>query len=541
VRDVRSLSREPARWLIPVGLFLGTFVLLALTSSDYGLSWDEPAYFRASDLEVQWLADFGSNLFHGRVAESLRNDVVMKAWRSNPNDVPHPPFSRILSGLSKVLFSPFLDKFTAYRLSSALFFALLVMTLYLWMAEVFDRMTGLFSAFTLLVMPNLFGYAHFAMTDMPLTAMWLLTVFCFWKGLQRWTWSLALGVVWGLALATKFPALLIPIPLLLWAHLFHRRSYHNNAFAMVFLSPVVMVICQPYLWHRTLPRLSLFVFDSVSRSIRPETNFAVFFFNTQYDSAAAPWYYPFFMTAVSVPEAVLILAVIGAGAMFRLKPQRAVLALLLISAAFVLCMGLFPGGVLHDVNRLMLPALPFLAGLAGCGFFVLVRYLAERCHQIEALQAVRHLRAKLVGVIFLLALVPPMLELLVYHPYELSFYNRLVGGIRGAYQRGLEVTYMMEALSPEFLAFLNRELPANAVINASFSNFMFRYYQEENRLRPDIRITDESGYDYYVLLNRQGTFSKADRAVLAARPSRYVSWGFAGVPLILMFDNRQSP
>src|SRR3990172_8170576 len=217
-----------------------TFLLVASTASHYGLGWDEPRYFHASDLETRWIVGFGEDLLKGQVARSLDDSTIKAAWYWQPYYVPHPPFSRIVSGLTKAVFFPILDKLTAYRLAPALFFALLAAVMYVWMASVFDRATGFFAALSLVLIPNLFGFAHFAVTDMPLAVMWFLTLYCFWRGLENWRWSLVLGVVWGLALSTKFPAFLIPIPLLLWAHLYRRQSYANNLFAMIFLSPLIM-------------------------------------------------------------------------------------------------------------------------------------------------------------------------------------------------------------------------------------------------------------------------------------------------------------
>jgi 4-amino-4-deoxy-L-arabinose transferase-like glycosyltransferase len=131
------------------------------------------------------------------------------------------------------------DKFTAYRIGPALFFAALVTVMYLWMTELFSKATGLFSALAVILTPNLFGFAHIAVTDLPLASMWFLTAYIFWKGLSNWKGSILLGVIWGLALSTKFPALLIPVPLILWAHLFHRERYVNNVFALFFLAPMI--------------------------------------------------------------------------------------------------------------------------------------------------------------------------------------------------------------------------------------------------------------------------------------------------------------
>ncbi len=523
------------RWAAPWLLAAGVFLLVAATAPHYGLTWDEPAYFHASDLHIQWFADFWKNLFHGQIHRSLQDEVIKAAWHSDPYYVPHPPFSRILSGLTKALFSPFLDKFVAYRFAPALFFALLVTVMYLWMTELFNRAAGLFSALTLILIPNLFGFAHFAVTDMPLTAMWFLTAYCFWRGLENWKWSVLLGIVWGLALATKFPVFLMPIPLLLWAHIYYRRSYANNLFAMIFLSPLVMIASQPYLWHQTFLRILEFLYEGVSRAYRPETNYFIFFFGRRYFTSDLPWYYPFFMVGITTPETILALSLIGVASIPWLQGQRAVTVLWLFNAAFILIMGLLPGAVLHDGVRQLLPLLPFLGALAGVGLFRLVEYLTGLGQKAAALKGINHLKAKIAGVMFLLLLFPPALDLFLYHPYELSYYNRLVGGIRGAYQRGLEVTYFMEAFTPDFMDFLNKNLPQNSVINASFSNFMFAYYQEEGRLRQDFRITEKEDSDYYILLNRRSASSGVKRVLSREDLKTYASVQLASVPLVLVY------
>jgi len=521
-------------WIVPWLIGGGVFLLVASTSSHYGLTWDEPNYFYASDLEFQWFGKFFQAVLQREPGPVLSDENIDAAWRWDPYHVPHPPFSRLLSALTKTAFSPFMDKFTAYRLAPALLFAVLVAVIYVWMAELFDRVTGLFAALALVVMPNLFGFAHFAITDMPLTALWFLTAYCFWRGLKDWRWSLVLALVWGLALATKFPAFLIPIPLLLWSHFFHRKSYHNNVFSMIFLSPIVMVSLQPYLWHQTLSRIAMFLYDSVSRGYRHDTNFPIYFYNKIYVTSVVPSYYPFFMTAVTLPETILILLLIGLTALIWTSPQRETMILFLFNAVFILILGLIPGAVLHDVNRLMLPVLPFLGGLTGCGFYFLARFLTQQCHSISMFRGIQYLRAKLIVAVFALVLFPAALDLLVYHPYQLSYYNRLVGGIRGAYQRGLEVTYLMEALNPDFLQFLNRELPPNAVIMARDANYVFDYYQRENRLRNDIRITAEADYDYYILQNRASMYTDFEKElVTGVRPFKVVR--IYGVPLMYIF------
>ena len=534
-----SLNRFWERpWFLPWLLAGSAFLLVTFTAANYGIGWDEPWYFHASDLEIQWFADFFKGLLHGDVRSVISDERIKLAWHWDPYHVPHPPFSRILSGITKAIFSPLIDKYVAYRLAPALFFALLVAVMYLWMASLFGRATGLFSALTLILLPNLFGFAHFAVTDMPLTALWFLTVYCFCRGLKDWRWSVTLGVVWGLALSTKFPALLIPVPLLLWAHLYHRKAYTNNIFSMCFIAPIVMVATQPYLWHRTFLRILEFLYEGISRGYRMETNYTIFFFNQLLESSEVPWYYSFFITGITVPETFLVMILVGLIGFAWTRPKPQIVVLFLLNAVMLFSLGILPGAVLHDINRLMLPVLPFLAGLAGYGFFVLATWLSQRSEGISALQNLKHRELKIVTAVFVFLLSLPAIDLVKYHPYELSYYNRLVGGVRGAHRHGLEVTYFMDAMTPDFLAYLNRELPANAKINGSFSNFMLEYYQKEGRLRKDIRITENDDFTYYMLVNRQSMITRQKRNFLDRMKNPHGTVSLYGVPLVIIYEAR---
>ncbi len=72
------------------------------------------------------------------------------------------------------------------------------------------------------------------------------------------------------------------------------------------------------------------------------------------------------------------------------------------------------------------------------------------------------------------------------------------------------------------------------MIIGGHTNFMLAYFQMENRLRRDIRITDETDYDYYILLNRRSMFSGFERELSrSVRP--YASVQMDGVPLIQLY------
>jgi dolichyl-phosphate-mannose-protein mannosyltransferase len=528
------------RWITPNVLFLGVLLLIGATAKDYGITWDEPPYFHATDLHLQWFKEARDNISSGELRKSLDDATIKAAWHWNPYNVPHPPFSRIISAITKNLSVNFLDKYSAYRLAPGIFFALLVIVVYLWLNELFGPTTGLFAATALILIPNLFGYAHIAVTDLPLATLWFLTVYSFWKGLGSTPWSIVLGVVWGLALSTKFPALLIPVPLIIWAHLFYRDKYANNIFSLLFLAPLVMVATQPYLWHQAGLRVLEFLYEGISRGYRPDANFAVFFLNRILTSSQLPWYYPFYIVAVTTPEAILILAAVGIISAAWLREQRSTIVLFIFNLVFVLILGLLPGAVLHDGVRQMLSALPFIAVLGSVGFFVLTASLVDISQRSKKLERITNLKAKVTAALLLLLCVNPTIDLYLTHPFQLSYYNRFVGGIRGAYERGLEITYFMEAITPGFLRTLNEKLPKNAAVNASFANFMFEFYQKEGTLRPDLRFGGSKPFDFYLVFNRRSTLSRQDSHLVSSATHPTESVSIAGVPLVALFDVRKT-
>ena len=86
--------------------------------------------------------------------------------------------------------------------------------------------------------------------------------------------------------------------------------------------------------------------------------------------------------------------------------------------------------------------------------------LLALAHRSTQLQAVAHLRGKLLGFLGLLILFSPVLDLYLCHTYQLSFYNRFVGGIRGAYRHRLRLASSMEAFTSEPVDAINTNLLA---------------------------------------------------------------------------------
>jgi hypothetical protein len=264
----------------------------------------------------------------------------------------------------------------------------------------------------------------------------------------------------------------------------------------------------------------------------------IYFYHQLLFTHQLPWYYPFFIVGVTTPEPLIILAILGGIASLWMAKQRSTILLFVTNAVFVLVLGLMPGAVLHDGVRQMLSALPFLAALAGAGFCALASGVFKLGQRWSIFMFTHH-KTILSAILILLTFALPAFDQISYHPFQLSYYNRLVGGIPGAYTDGLETTYFLEALNPELLDTLNKTLPENAIITASFANFMLSFYQQEGRLRKDIKIATALPFDFYLLVNRRSVLGPRERNLVNAGVKTFASVSVADTPLVAVYDFRK--
>lgn len=174
----------------------------------------------------------------------------------------------------------------------------------------------------------------------------------------------------------------------------------------------------------------------------------------------------------------------------------------------------------HDGVRLFLPTFFFLAAFAGWGTVALGRDICLRT-RLPAPAAV--------GMLAILVLAPAAFELVRIHPFELSYYNALIGGPRGAWHRGFELTYWWDGFNGQTLDELNQKLPPGAEVdfpNDLTNPMTFQELQTLGALRSDLRLGGEvklHGLRYeelpYVWLQTQDSKASAfSRLLFAMRP-----------------------
>ena len=77
------------------------------------------------------------------------------------------------------------------------------------------------------------------------------------------------------------------------------------------------------------------------------------------------------------------------------------------------------------------------------------------------------------------------------HPYELSYYNALIGGPRGAWSRGFDLSYWYDAFNSPVLADVNDRLPHAAQVDFLNDKSVLVTFQELQSLgavRSDILL-----------------------------------------------------
>ena len=94
--------------------------------------------------------------------------------------------------------------------------------------------------------------------------------------------------------------------------------------------------------------------------------------------------------------------------------------------------------------------------------------------------------------------------LVKYHPYQLSYYNAMIGGAAGAAEKGFTISYWYEALNQSFLEKLNAVTKNDSVLIYSFPHTdILEYNKALGLLDAELKIVaDPQKADFLLVLNR---------------------------------------
>lgn len=515
-------------------IFLTVAFVVFMTADDYGITTDEPIYMGQGLRIAQWFREAAASFAAGDFRTPFGRDTLDEAWYAGKDQ--QPPLVKVISGLSSIALPAGLGTTSPLRTPGAMLFAAAVTALYLFCSGRWGVRAGLAAACSLFLLPRAFAHAHYATLDIPVASLVFLTAVAFWKTGEaaRFRWAALTGALFGLALLAKLNALLL-MPLLLWAAIFHRRAMLVRAIALVVIGPALFFAGWPWLWHNTWARLVDYAKFHAAHS-----PFDVYYLGKTYHYA--PWHYPWVMTGVTVPAAILALMLVGmVVAIARLRRGTAETLLLACAIAY-LCVSSLPQAPKYNGVRLFMPAFPFLAALAGLGF---ERIVVLGKSALQKLGGSARWFAPLMG---LAVFASAAAAVIATHPYQLAYYNSLVGGMKGARKAGLETIYWG---GPYLAAVrqLNRK-PATIYVIPRGAISYLTVYQDAGMLRTDLqfraRVSDPAQNLAQLkqcdLIIFQCAQSEFDEIAWALYRRGKPAWGIRlnGVPLLLAFDARQA-
>ncbi len=560
----RGHSALLGRVLVPASIALAAILVVGGTISHYGLTYDEGWYLSRSVRARDWA---GALLVDPGYA--LSGEWIERYWAAETRsggDVlkeQQPGAVKLVCGILGYPLGRLLGAAFPERAGTALFLAGCLAALYWFVGSAWGRGAGAFAAGALLLMPRVFAHAHLCTLDVPVMSMMLITVALMFAAVRRNSLALAAlsGLAWGVALSCKINALFVPLIVGAWILLFHRRFAGRAAVCLVLGGGMGFLATWPWLWHHTGPRLAAYLAFRLEHYPVAVSYFGVV-------SAYQPWHYPLVMTAITTPPVTLALGLAGIGLAVRelwrrtgkgaasgdgaeepareheAAPdapscegewRRSQAALLLLGALFTIGFNCLPSAPKYTGVRLFLPFFAFLAALSGVAFSRAACRLAQRL-PAGGSGLLTPLRAK--ALLAGLALLPALRVVIDTHPYQLSYYNALIGGTRGAVARGMEATYWGDAYMAACNSLAPRLQPGQTVwVDVPGCQWIIEQYLKP--ICPDLRFSS-GGWpppeaSWAIVQNKASEMSPPSRGLLANGTPVFVA-ELDGVPLSLLYD-----
>ena len=177
----------------------------------------------------------------------------------------------------------------------------------------------------------------------------------------------------------------------------------------------------------------------------------------------------------------------------------------------------------HDAERLILPSFAFFAALVGVG-------IGRALYRDTLLTPEKIPAQGWAKVAMVIALSAAAFDSITYFPHNLSYYNRLIGGLRGATSLGMEPTYYWDALDDESLAWLHdHTAEGEKVAFGAAPPANLELLKRWGRL--DRLPSDPGRFRWYVIQRRPSALQAADVWLIEHQQPAFER-SFAGVPLL---------
>lgn len=337
-----------------------------------------------------------------------------------------------------------------FHIVSVLFFALLVATVFKF-GELLGLGTGesVFAALVCALYPTMFGHGLSDLKDAAQVSLFTVSLYLLVKGTaKKIPHDLVLGgVVWGLAMATKFNAVYVPIIWGAWMIIdaVQRISSPRNTsprrwlyvirdFCLVIgVGLVTMFIVWPYLWTQPIAHTTEVIryFTSVGEGYRVFWNGVLY----QVGVGQSLWWYPWANILFVTPPLLLAAILTGIGrtilAFFKKRKEGSFVLLLILWICIPLARSVLPTAAFYDGLRHFLEVLPPIFLLSAIG---ISRVSGKGIHT-------------LLIVLALVILGHLVVIDTAYVPYSAGYFNLFARDPNARFDRDIEALSVSEAMA----------------------------------------------------------------------------------------------
>ena len=526
--------------LVGAGLCVAYVLLLVATAGDLGMSRDESFYVHAAKSYAGWISQLFSD-----PALAIGRESIDRAWAYNWEHPAWMKLSFAWSWLAQKQLALFPSESTAFRFPGMLTAGLLLWLIYAWGASVMRRQGALFAALAFALMPRVFYHSHLACFDVPIAFFVTLTAYTYWRALSDRRWVPFVGLAFGLALATKHNSWMLPAIFLihfLWIRRDEARAdrLERTSIAwlpsMLIVGPLMLIGTWPWVWHDTWSRLL-----GYARFHLRHVHYTYEYLGVSYFEPPLPISVPFVMTLFTVSVTVLALCFIGlhqqrAGLRPSWKtklgdavgPRTDVLWLgCMLAPILAIALPTSPifGGTKHWIT-----AYPFLALFAGWGLVAVI----ERA-ELEAWTGLRWPSWAFAA----LCLLPGATQTAHSHPFGLSHYTPVAGGVPGAADLGMNRQFW-GFTTGSLAKWISSKLPeGGSVWIYDTTAGAWAMMQRDGLISFNIRAASSMNAADLVLVHHETHFNEVDYQAWVAFGSVQPAFvlRYDGVPIISVYEN----
>jgi hypothetical protein len=407
----------------------------------HGVTSDSPSLFYAGDRTLYWLSDRdvpGALDFLGPDPPAFHSDFHRDPEFEDP--MHYPVFPGLAAAVTSRIFHDrlgWVDAIDGHHLALILLHAFALFVECLLLTRLVGQRAAVAATLALALFPSAVGQAFNNAKDWPCAQFYACAILAVAIGIieQRGRWLLMAGVFTGLALASKLNGVFVFVTILLWtpfAYVFHYYRQRDVPATVVagylsgpYVAGGVFLLLWPWLYQGLLPDW----WAHISEYVRFMVTIGRGTRQTWTDFPLRPL---IFMT----PPLVLACASVYLALGWRHSRRRAGLwSLFCLWLAVPILRIAAPRSNFLDANRHFIEYIPALCVMAGCGFDMLCDLAFGETSRVQHWLERRSWGWVVRPGLYVACLGVLVVPIATYAPYETTYFNRLIGGLRGA-QRG---------------------------------------------------------------------------------------------------------